>query len=116
MSAKHAWTIKQYATGPSLRVQIRDEQTGQPVDLTGATAVAHLVHTDPDIGTIFAGHTVALEDAMNGILRLDWSAPDTDTAGTLLLEFEVTLTSGAVETYPQDDYVYLTIRPDLNGS
>jgi len=108
------WTIKQFATGPSLRVQIRDEVTGQPFDLTGATAVAHM--RNPTSGPIFTDHAVAVDDAVNGILRLDWVNPDTVISGTHLLEFEVTLASGNVETYPQNDYIALVVRSDLNGA
>lgn len=111
-----SWSIKQHATGPSLRIEIRDEVTGLPVDLTGATAVAHLYHPDPDIGALWTGHAVVVDDAPGGVLRLDWASGDLATAGTLLLEFEVTLASGAVETYPQDGYIYLQVRTDLNDA
>lgn len=115
------WSIKQHATGPSLRVEIRDEVTGMPVDLTGATAVAHLYHPDPDIGALWTGHAVTIDDAAGGVLRLDWSSGDLSTAGTLLLEFEVTFPGtppigGEIETYPQNGYIYLHVRSDLNGA
>jgi len=109
------WPIKQHATGPSLRVQIRDETTGLPVDLTGASAVAHLYDASGG-AALWTGHAVVVEDPAEGILRLDWASGDLDTAGTHPLEFEVTLASGEIETYPQDGYIYLQIRQDLNGA
>jgi len=109
------WKIRQFATGPSLRVEIVDEVTGLAFDLTGATAVAHM-YDSVDDAAVFTDHPVTVEDPTAGILRLDWDqAGDTDTAGTMILEFEVTLASGEIETYPQGGYLSIVIRTDLNG-
>ena len=111
-AAAPRWAIKQHSTGPDLRVQIVDEQTGLGHNLTGETLVAHMY--DPANGVaIFTGHAVTLEDAVNGIARMAWDASDTAVAGTMLLELE---SSPSGETYPTDGYIHVEIRSDLNGS
>jgi hypothetical protein len=43
-------------------------------------------------------------DAVNGVVKYDWVAGDTETAGDFECEFEVTEADGALRTFPNDGY------------
>ena len=51
------------------------------------------------------------EDA--GRVKYVWQTGDTDTAGTFQGEFEVTYTSGEIETFPNDGYIGIEVLDDI---
>lgn len=46
-------------------------------------------------------------------VQYNWQAVDTDTAGTYEAEFEVTYAGGAVETFPNSDFIRVQITGDI---
>lgn len=82
-----------------------------PVNLAGATVRYIMKH--PSTGVVKVNAVCALVDATNGVVRYTWAGTDTDTAGTYRSEFEVTYSSGAKETFPNDDYILAVITDDL---
>jgi hypothetical protein len=84
-----------------------------PLDLTAATSVKMIAKgfgaTTPKID---AAMTV-VAPATGGVVRYDWLAADTDTAGTYRLEFEVTWNTGKKQTIPNHGYDELVIAEDL---
>jgi hypothetical protein len=60
--------------------------------------------------------TAAVVDATNGVVRYDWVATDTDTAGDYLAEWEVTFVGGKKQTFPTVGYHNVTVVADLDGA
>lgn len=106
--------LVQNDTGPSLIFTIADNQTGEPIDISGGSAVMHLrkvgeteVKESMDLVLVagierqnWAG-TVTLSTASpynvagsGGRVRLDWSATALDTVGEFEGEIEVTTANG----------------------
>lgn len=46
-------------------------------------------------------------------VQYNWQAADTDTAGFYEAEFEVTYAGGAVETFPNSDFIRVQITGDI---
>lgn len=88
---------------------------GTIVDLTAATSPKFIMRrantTDPLTPKISATATVVNGPA--GTLRYAWSGTDTDTAGTYLAEFEVTL-GGKKLTIPnrRNDKIVIIVSDD----
>lgn len=105
----HVFKIKQNDTKPLLTVILKED--GVVVDLTSATVMFHM-------GTIVDA-TATIVDATAGSVRYDWDAADTAVAGQYPAEFEATLSSGRVETFPNtdvaddDEYLLIVIGDDL---
>jgi len=91
--------LKQNDTRPSYVAQLL--QDGSAVDLAGATVRFHMGSVVDAPATIV--------DASTGVVRYDWLATDTAVAGTYNAEFEVTFSDGAVETFPNKDYLQIVI-------
>ena len=100
MATKH--TLKRGSTRPVLRYPLPG------VDLTGATAT-FLMSTRPgQPATVNAPAVIAY-----GALEYHWQHGDTAAAVMHYGEFEVVFPGGAIETFPNDDYIRIDIRPDL---
>jgi hypothetical protein len=57
---------------------------------------------------------MTITDALGGVVQYDWQSGDTDTAGSYYAEFEVTYNDGAVETFPNNQNLAISIRKELN--
>lgn len=100
--------IKRNDTSPSLTYHLRPSS----VDISGATVVFNMSNKAGNVAVLRA--PVAIVKASGGaVVRYDWQAGDTATAGEYLAEFEVTYADGAVETFPNDDYLIVPIKKDL---
>jgi hypothetical protein len=99
-------SLKQHDTAPTLTITCTDN--GTPVDLTAAASVKVIGSLE---GLVLFSDT-ATGDA-DGVVTRPWVAEDTDTAGTVLVEVEVTWPGGAVQTFPADGYLTVLILPDL---
>jgi hypothetical protein len=81
-------------------------------DVTGATtkqAKMRRVHTS----TIVTKTLTTVGDPTLGILEYQWVSPDTDVAGTYLIETVVTFASGAIQRFPGNGYLELVIEPKV---
>ena len=103
--------IKQNDTAPSLDAILHDDR-GRSVNLTGATLVFHLRDTADDSVKVSAGIVTVLS-ATRGEVRYNWSAANTDTAGSYEGEFQVTLSSGGIQTYPNNGYINIIMLEDV---
>ena len=100
MAFKH--TLKRGSTRPVLRYPLPG------VDLTGASVMFLMSPRPGQPATVNAPAVVA-----NGVLEYHWQHGDTDNAVMHYGEFEVVFPGGAIETFPNDDYIRIDIRPDL---
>ena len=106
-----AFRIKTNDTSPSLVVTLTD-YAGNKVNLTGATARFHMKKYGASSLKVDAAATVS--SALNGKVTYDWSASDTDTAGTYYGEIEITYSDSKVETFPNNGYFTIIINEDLD--
>lgn len=83
-----------------------------PISLAGATVVFSMRLRGLTVPKI-ARAAAVIEDAANGVVRYDWQAGDTDTPGLYEAEFEVTYADGAVETFPNSDWIIIRIEGDI---
>jgi hypothetical protein len=104
-----AFTIKQGDTSPALVASLTTG-SGQPVSLAGATVLFHIRGTRSSTAKTAPATVV---DAANGRVRYEWTADDTAVAGDFECEFEVTYSDGSIETFPNDDYIEVTIPAQI---
>jgi len=105
-----AFSIKQNDTSPSLQATLKDAQLN-PINLHGAVVMLHMKSID---GTIKIDTQMTVVDDEGGIVQYDWQTGDTDTVGTYYIEFEVTYTDGAVETFPNNGNKVVSVVRELN--
>lgn len=109
--ASPTFYIKQNDTSPKLEAFLQDDK-GRPVNLTGSTVLFHMRLTSDLLAKVSSG-SVTLEAATKGHVSYSWSSSDTDTAGIYQSEFQVSFVSGAVETFPNDDYIKIIVTDDV---
>lgn len=103
--------LKKNDTSPFIRIQCQDDG-GNPVDLSGATAKFLMREVDSDTTKVDSAATIT--DAANGKVQYEWSSSDTDTAGDFEAEFEITYGDSTVETFPNaDSYIEVKISDDI---
>lgn len=105
-----AFFIKQGDTGPALRATLRD---GADVayDLTGASVRFHMRAVGASSASVDA--SADLVTAENGVVQYDWQSGDTATAGIYHGEFEVTHSTGEIETFPNGAHIRIEIQDDI---
>lgn len=108
------FNIKRNDLAPSLRGTATDGN-GAIIDLSDiVSAVFIMTNSDPTITTPTVNRApVTIENATAGVLRYDWLAGDTATAGIYKGEIELTKSTGQPETIPNDGYTVIEIKPDL---
>lgn len=105
MSSK--FTIKRNDTSPVI------EYTFEPVtDLTGASVVFNMRRKNGGVVVNRANATI-VSPPTDGTVRYAWQSGDTAIAGLFEAEFEVTYPGGAVETFPNRDYIIVSIAEDV---
>jgi hypothetical protein len=107
------FVIKQNDTMPYLEATLSDDNG--PVDLTGASvklAMKPLARCGQTSALKFKKAGVVVTPA-SGVVRYQWGAGDTDTAGNFQAEFEVTFADGGVRTFPSTGYIPVTVTPEL---
>lgn len=107
------FVIKRNDTSPALEFQLQDG-SGSGVDISGYNNVRFLM-VDGETSVIddtVAGN-VSVPDAVNGIVKYEWSSSDTEKEGFYDGEFEVEYSDGTVETFPNEDYIIVQIKRDL---
>lgn len=111
--------VKQGDTSPIVRAVLRDG-AGDPVDLAGTT-IRFLMREMRSHETIVdeAASLDQVSDGSDGTLghvSYEWADGDTAEVGGYDGEFEVTFSSGEVETFPNSGYLAIAIVDDLEGS
>jgi len=106
-----AFRIKTNDTGPVLSVTLTDAN-GNGIGLAGASARFHMKAFGATSLKVDAPATII--DGVNGVVKYDWVAGDTDTAGTYYGEIEVTYGDATVETFPNNGYFTIIIKEDLD--
>lgn len=110
--------MKKGDTEPPLRRQIIQASTGLPYDLTGASAKFIMTEEDMVTGKINAPAVIESPPS-SGFLRYDWQTGDTDIEGNYPSEFQITLQSGKIITFPPGEfepgksYIFVKIVKDL---
>ena len=111
MPSSPQFAIKQNDTAPKLTVTLSDSR-GRPRILTGATIVFHMRLQSDKTVKITSG-SATIDDASLGICHYPFTAANTDTAGIYEGEFQVTYADSTVETFPNNDYIIITITDDV---
>lgn len=106
-----AFPMKQNDTLPPLKATLKNGSTAVP--LTDVSSVRFKMRAI-DGNTIKVDSAATIIDSANGRVQYDWSAGDTDTAGTFKIEFELTYATGGVRTYPTSAVEIVQIYADLD--
>lgn len=102
--------LKTEDTSPALQITCQTS-SGSVVNLTSATV--RFIMKD-DEGTEKVNAVATIVDAAAGTVKYEWVTGDTDTAGLFISEFEVTFADSTIETFPNVDYIRISITEDLN--
>lgn len=101
--------VKEGDTAPNPTSTLTDG-SGNPVNLTGASVTARLEKLNE---TIVFERTAVIDNAVGGIVHYAWQAGDTANPGAYRLEWQVTFSGGAVETFPQRYYLEIIVKENL---
>jgi hypothetical protein len=105
------FTIKRNDRRPRWRYGLT--VNGDPMNLTGATAVRFIMKQGSTIKINKLAMTVV--DATTGVVEYAWASGDTDTTGTYNVEVEVDWGGSPAElqTFPNEGYFTVNIVDDL---
>lgn len=109
------FTIKQGDTAPALKATLK-RGDGDVVDLSGVENIEFYLE-DALQGVIVEDDlsgNVSIVSASDGLIQYAWQDGDTDITGQKQAEFLVTFNSGDTETFPNNDYLYITIQTRLS--
>jgi hypothetical protein len=106
------FNIKRNDRSPAFTATLEDADGY--IDLTGCTVklVMSLAMTG-STPTPKVNAAATVTDTLGGAVSYSWGATDTDTAGLYVAEWEVTFAGGIKRTFPENDYLYVNITPDL---
>ena len=105
-----AFFIKQNDTAPILQADLKDANN-TAVDVTGATITFKMRPVSSTTATINSSATII--DGEAGSVKYEWVSGDTATAGSYFAEFQVVFSGGRIETFPNGDYIQITILDDI---
>ena len=108
MNYKYIFSLKKGDTAPAISIQIIKESDGSPLDLTSATAKFYMIKKGESTYKI-NGVAATIFDSINGIITYDWVSQDTDTVGEYEAEFKVTLSGGAIASFPPSGSLIIKI-------
>lgn len=104
------WYVKRNDTYSSVTEQLLDENLS-PVNLSGCVVKFNMRLKTAAVAKVSSSATIV--NAATGTVRYQWQGADTDTAGEYRAEWQVTFSSGRVQTYPNDTYNTIHILSDL---
>jgi len=102
--------IKRNDTSPAMLATLVDAD-GNAVDITGASVRFHMRPIGQSQNTVDSAAVIVTP--LEGIVRYNWLASDTDSSGTYQAEFEVTYADASIETFPNDKYIPVQITDDI---
>ena len=103
------FSITQGDLAPSFSQQLSYPDGTLP-DLTGASVWLRYRPLDGDVTNEVLGVAAIVGTPSNGIVRYDWTAPDTATPGVLLADWKVLFPGGKTESFPGDSYLRIKIK------
>ena len=110
--SNYSFNIKQNDTSPTLSVVIADSD-GTAIDLTGASV--QFKRRAVNSSTLKVNASASITNASNGAVSYTFSSSNTDTSGLFQGEFQVTFSGGAIETFPNAEYISINILDDLDS-
>ncbi len=102
--------MKQNDTAPAIRATLSDS-SGTAVDLDSATVKFYM---QTESGDLTANGAATIIESSNGIVQYSWETGDTENEGVHYAEFEVTYSSGKIETFPSDGYIKVKVTREVN--
>ena len=105
-----AFFIKQNDTSPILQANLKDGNNAA-VDVSGASIAFKMRPVSSSVATV--NSAAAIIDGPAGSVKYEWQGSDTATAGSYFAEFQVTFSGGKIETFPNGDYIQITILDDI---
>lgn len=92
--------VKQNDLSPTIQATLIGPD-GNPTDLTSCTVDFHMADKTSGAVKVNAAATPDADQVTNkGVVTYAWAVGDTDTVGDYFAEWEVTLPSGKIVTYP----------------
>jgi BppU N-terminal domain len=107
-------TFKQHDRALSLQHIVLDED-GFPLDLTVFQTVKFFMRQRGAF-VLKVDASAVFVDKQKGVVRYDWAATDTDTAGVFFGEFELADIGGLKRTSPSRGQIRIDITADLDGA
>jgi len=108
------FVIKRHARRPYLRVLLKGSD-GVAFDLTGAASVTFIMYDSE--GLVKVNSPGVLESPLTtGVVKYQWGATDTNTAGEYRAEFDIVYTGGEKLTVPIKGNLAVRIYEDLNNA
>lgn len=109
--------IKKGDTAPAIQDSLVDGN-GKALpsgSLTGATIrfVMQSIATGQNVVSDTTHTSVVQDDGVATIVKYQWQAADTATAGLFLIEWEITFSSGLIETFPNSREKQIQVVADL---
>jgi len=102
--------VKQNDTSPDMLATLQDAD-GNAINLTAASVRFHMRPVGG--GAIVVDQAATVVTALDGLVRYNWIADDTDTVGSYQAEFEVTYADASIETFPNDGYIRVEIIDNI---
>ena len=109
--SNYSFNIKQNDTSPALSVVVADS-SGTAINITGASVIFKMRAVNSS--SLKVNSSATITNASNGV-SYTFSASDTDTAGLFQGEFQVTFSGGAIETFPNSEYISINVLDDLDS-
>lgn len=106
--------IKRNDTRPEINIIVIDESSGNPLNLTGATATFSMKKAGASAPKITRA-AAQIADAAAGKVKYSWATGDTNDPGIYRAEFEVTFSGGGKATFPGDGYIEVHILEDVDN-
>jgi hypothetical protein len=104
--------IKQNDTAPSIQAVLTDSN-GRAKSMVGGASVRFNMSKEDGTNVISGGIGSFIVPLSKGIVAYEWAAGDTADAGIYNAEFEITYTSGQVETFPNNSYIKVIVKEEL---
>ena len=108
--------LKRNDTRPYLDSTLSDADGA--VDLSGCTIKFFMEDADGTtiVSQTSTGSYVTLPDATAGEVRYAWQSTDSATGGHYKAEWQVTWGDGTKATFPNDGYLTVVVRDDLDST
>ena len=100
--------IKQNDTSPTVSMQLQD---GAGVNIDGTGATVKFMAWFPGEATVKINSAGSI--TAGGIASYTFSATDSNTVGDMMAEWQVTFGGGAVETFPNGEWLKVRVKDDI---